>query len=155
MSTAGAICFFTVALSTGLLLRAQPASLSSEEDRQAVLELADRIFDAARARDAKRFASFFSDDPPCVYVINLRTFRTRAVVEQTFSSLLERQRRFDPRWGERSVQLLTPTIGILTGAFATTAQRVSGEPWEAKGSVTFVAMKGQDGWRVVNWHTSE
>jgi uncharacterized protein (TIGR02246 family) len=154
LSTAGAIYFFTVAFSAGLLLLAQPAR-SSEEDREAVLELADRIFDAARARDAKRFASFFSDDPPCVYVINLRTLRTRAAVEQTFSSLLERQRRFDPRWGERSVQLLTPTIGILTGAFATTAQRVSGEPWEAAGTVTFVAMKARDGWRVVNWHTSE
>lgn len=154
MSTVGLICFLGMASIAGWSLQPQPAS-SVEADRQAVLELADRVFAAARARDGKRFASFFSEDPPCVYVLNRRTLRTKAVVEDTFVNLLQRQRRFDPQWSERTVQLLGPGIGILTGTFSTTAERVSGEAWQVSGTVTFVAIRGPEGWRVVNWHTSE
>jgi uncharacterized protein (TIGR02246 family) len=126
-----------------------------QHDRDAVLDLADRIFAAARSRDAKQFASFFSDDPPCIYLINRRVLHTRAEVERTFAAMLERQSQFDPRWDERSVQLLTPTIAVLTGSFKTAARRVTGESWQATGTVTFVAIRRSDEWQVVNWHTSE
>jgi uncharacterized protein (TIGR02246 family) len=127
----------------------------AQNDRDAILDLADRIFAAARSRDAKQFASFFSDDPPCIYLINQRVLHTRAVVERTFAAMLERQSVFDPQWGERSVQLLTPTAAVLTGSFTTAARRVTGEAWQATGAVTFVAIRRGDDWQVVNWHTSE
>lgn len=120
-----------------------------------VLELADDIFAAARARNAQRFASFFADDPQFVYLINTRQLGSRREVESTFASMLERQTSFDPQWGNRAVRMLTPAIGLLTGEFTTTARRVNGEEWRLSGAVTFVAVRSIEGWRVVNWHTSE
>jgi hypothetical protein len=69
--------------------------------------------------------------------------------------MLSRQTSFDPQWGNRAVRMLTPAIGLLTGEFTTTARRVNGEEWRRSGAVTFVAVRTIDGWRVVNWHTSE
>lgn len=121
----------------------------------AILALSDSIFAAARARDANRFASFFSDRPDFVYLINTRRIDSRDALQATFSSLLSRQSVFDPQWGVRSVQVLSPQIGVLRADFSTRAQRLGGAVWAASGVVTFVAVRDSLGWRVVNWHTSE
>ncbi len=121
----------------------------------AILAIADSIFAAARARDADRFASFFSDRPDFAYVINTRRLGSRDALHATFRSMLSRQLTFEPRWGPRTVQTLTSHIGVFTGEFETRAKRVDGEEWTASGVVTFVAVRDSLGWRVVNWHTSE
>jgi uncharacterized protein (TIGR02246 family) len=121
----------------------------------AILALADSLFAAAQARDAYRFASMFSGRPDFVYLINTRLLPSRDSVRATFAGMLSRQQRFEPKWGSRSVQIISPSIAILTGAFETVAQRASGESWEANGVVTFVAVKEPNGWRIVNWHTTE
>lgn len=121
----------------------------------AILALADSIFAAARARDADRFASFFSDRSDFAYLINTRRLGSRDALRAAFQSMLSRQLSFDPRWGTRTVQTLTPHIGVLTGEFETKAQRTGGEEWTASGVVTFVALRDSLGWQVVNWHTSE
>ncbi len=121
----------------------------------AILALADSIFAAARARDPDRFASFFSDRPDFAYLINTHRLGSREALQATFRSMLSRQLSFDPRWGSRTVQTLTPHIGVLTGEFETKAQRIGGEAWTASGVITFVAVRDSIGWRVVNWHTSE
>lgn len=120
-----------------------------------VLELADRIFAAARARDAARFASFFSDGRGFVYLINTRQLTSRETLQTMFQTMLARQRAFEPQWGARRVQMLTPSVGVLTGEFATRATSLDGHEWEAHGMVTFVAVRDTAAWRVVNWHTSE
>lgn len=149
------ILLLCLLLNPWLELSPAVSAATAQNDRDAILGLADRIFAAARSRDAKQFASFFSDDPPCIYLINRRILHTRAAVERTFAAMLERQSLFDPQWGERSVQLLTPTVAVLTGSFATAARRVTGESWQATGTVTFVAIRRANDWQVVNWHTSE
>jgi uncharacterized protein (TIGR02246 family) len=121
----------------------------------AVLALSDSILAAAGDRDAERFAMYFSEDPGFRYLINARQLESRAVLHATFEAMLRRQAVFRPEWQSRSVQALTPAIAILTGTFATRARRVSGEEWSANGVVTFVARREPEGWRVVNWHTSE
>jgi uncharacterized protein (TIGR02246 family) len=152
---------FVVALLCALVASAHPADTSAGSfgtqtlDSAMVLELADDIFAAARARNAQRFANFFADDPQFVYLINTRQLGSRREVESTFASMLSRQTSFDPQWGNRAVRMLTPAIGLLTGEFTTTARRVNGEEWRRSGAVTFVAVRTIDGWRVVNWHTSE
>jgi uncharacterized protein (TIGR02246 family) len=152
---------FVVTLLCAFVASAQPADTSDRSfgtqtpESAAVLELADAIFAAARERDAHRFASYFADDPQFVYLINTRKLASRREVESTFASMLGRQTAFDPQWGNRAVRMLTPAIGLLTGEFTTTARRLSGEEWRVSGAVTFVAVLTTDGWRVVNWHTSE
>jgi uncharacterized protein (TIGR02246 family) len=150
---------FVMALLCLLVAFTQPADTTTTFAQTAestqVLELADAIFAAARARDAQRFASFFADDPQFVYLINTRKLGSRREVESTFAAMLERQASFDPQWGNRAVRMLTPAIGLLTGEFTSTARRVTGEEWSVSGAVTFVAVRTPDGWRVVNWHTSE
>ena len=132
---------------------ARSAELRTSE--QAILALADSILAAARARDPDRFVSFFSDRPDFVYLINTRRFTSRDSLRATFASMLGRQQSFDPRWGDRIVQMLGGTSGVFTGDFETRAQRVTGEPWTARGVVTFTAVREARGWRVVNWHTTE
>ena len=129
------------------------AELRSSE--QAILALADSILAAARARDPDRFVSFFSDRPDFVYLINTRRFTSRDSLRATFASMLGRQQNFDPRWGDRLVQMLNGATGVFTGDFETHARRVTGEPWTARGVVTFAAVRESRGWRVVNWHTTE
>lgn len=152
---------FVVALLCALMASMQPADASARSsgaqtsESAAVLELADAIFAAARARDAQRFASFFADDPEFVYLINTRKLSSRREVESTFASMLGRQTAFDPQWSDRAVRMLTPAVGLLTGEFTTTARRLNGEEWRVSGAVTFVALRTSDGWRVINWHTSE
>lgn len=121
----------------------------------AVLALSDSILAAAADRDAARFAGYFSDRPGFRYFINKRGMESREVLRTTFEAVLKRQEFFRPAWQSRSVQVLTPEIAILTGTFATRARRLNGEDWTADGVVTFVAYMDRDGWRVVNWHTSE
>lgn len=133
--------------------RAQVAPTANVES--AILALSDSIFAAARARDADRFASFFSDRPDFVYLINTRRVESRDALQATFRSMLSRQSVFDPQWGVRSVQVLSPQIGVLRADFSTRAQPLSGAAWAASGVVTFVAVRDSLGWRVVNWHTSE
>ena len=147
-----------------LLTGCAPASHTStaaSQDRAEVnaeaqlIELADSVFSAARARDAERFASYFLDRPGFAYLINKRRLSSVAEVRDTFRSMLARQRSFEPRWGSRRVQVIQPTAGIVTGDFATRAERSDGGAWEASGVVTFVAVREAAGWRVVSWHTSE
>lgn len=136
----------------------QPQTLTavkSAAQEVALLELADSILAAARARDADRFASYFSTRPDFVYLINKRRLASRDAVRTTFHTMLSRQEVFDVHWGERTVQVLTPTSGVLTGEFRTKARRINGEDWEASGVVTFAAVRETAGWRVVNWHTTE
>lgn len=121
----------------------------------ALLELADSIFSAARARDANRFASYFSARPEFVYLINKRRLSSSEAVRTTFDTMLSRHQSFDARWGDRMVQVLGPTSAVLTGEFRTQATRSNGERWEASGVVTFAAVRETAGWRVVNWHTTE
>ena len=139
-----------------------PAALTLERDAQAkttaekaVLALADDIFAAARARDANRFASFFSDRPGFAYLINKRRLDSVQMLHDTFASMLGRQSAFEPRWGARQVQLLSPSIAVVTGQFQTEARRLEGDAWRAEGMITFVAVLEPSGWRVVNWHTTE
>jgi hypothetical protein len=120
-----------------------------------LIELADSVFSAARARNAERFASYFLDRPGFVYLINKRQLNSVAELRDTFTTMLARQRLFEPRWGNRSVQMINATAGIVTGEFATKAERSNGEAWQASGIVTFVAVREAVGWRVVSWHTSE
>ena len=128
----------------------------SEADTEAqLIELADSVFAAARARNAERFASYFLDRPGFVYLINKRQLNSVAELRNTFTSMLARQRLFEPRWVNRRVLLINPTAGIFTGEFATKAERSDGEAWAASGIVTFVAVREASGWRVVSWHTSE
>ena len=77
-----------------------------------VIELADNVFSAARARNAARFASYFLDRPGFVYVINKRQLNSVAELRNTFTSMLARQRLFEPRWGNRRVQMINATAGI-------------------------------------------
>ncbi|HEX6307470.1 MAG TPA: SgcJ/EcaC family oxidoreductase [Longimicrobiales bacterium] len=138
-----------------------PGSQSSVEpsepvDQETALhELADSILAAARARDANRFAGFFSNRPDFVYLINTRHLTSRDTLRDTFARMLERQQRFEPVWRTRHVQILSADIDVVTGLFDTSAQQQTGEEWQASGVVTFVAMREPDGWRVVNWHTTE
>ena len=120
-----------------------------------VIELADSVFSAARARDAERFANYFLDRPGFVYLINKRQLNSVAELRSTFTSMLARQRLFEPRWGNRRIQMINPTAGIFTGEFVTKAERSDGEAWGASGVVTFVAVRVAEGWRVMSWHTSE
>ena len=120
-----------------------------------LIEFADSVFSAARARNAERFASYFLDRPGFVYLINKRQLNSVAELRNTFTSMLARQRLFEPRWGNRRVQMINATAGIVTGEFATKAERSDGEAWGASGVVTFVAVREAVGWRVVSWHTSE
>jgi uncharacterized protein (TIGR02246 family) len=120
-----------------------------------VLALSDSILAAAGRRDAERFAAYFSDRPGFRYLINSRQFESRAAVFTAFETMLKRQEIFRPEWQDRVVRALSPTSAVLTGTFATTARRLNGEEWSASGVVTFVAVREPDGWRVVNWHTSE
>lgn len=136
------------------------AARSSTPDAAAVveaalLELSDSVFAAARARDADRFASHFSDRQDFVYLINTRRITSRDSLRTVFANMLQRQRRFEPRWVSRNVQVLTSLAGVLTGEFETQARRTNGESWQARGVVTFAATRGRDGWRIVNWHTTE
>lgn len=134
---------------------AVPGRVGSSAQNAALLELADSIFAAARARDADRFSSFFSTRTDFVYLINRRRISSREALRTTFHSMLSGQAEFDVRWGERMVQVLTPDTGVITGEFRTTARRVNGEEWKASGVVTFVAVREAAGWRVVHWHTTE
>jgi uncharacterized protein (TIGR02246 family) len=144
-----------LACSTPSVERPARVAAPAETTQTAVLALADSVFAAARARDAERFASMFSGRSDFVYLINTRMLPSRDSVRATFAGMLSRQQRFEPTWGARSVQVLSPSVGVLTGAFRTTAQRLSGEVWEAEGVITFVALRQPDGWKVVNWHTTE
>ena len=121
----------------------------------AVLALSDSILAAAGDRDAERFAGYFSERAGFRYLINARQIESQAALRETFAAMLRRQQLFRPAWRTRSVEVLTPAIAILTGTFATEARRLSGEAWSASGTVTFVALREPNGWRVVNWHTSE
>lgn len=134
-----------------------PAShRQSEVDTEAqLIELSDSVFSAARARNAERFASYFLDRPGFVYLINKRQLYSVAELRNTFTGMLARQRLFEPQWGNRRVQMINSISGILTGEFATRAERTDGETWGASGIVTFVAVRESAGWRVVSWHTSE
>ena len=128
----------------------------SEVNAQAqVIELADSVFAAARARNAERFASYFLDRPGFVYLINKRQLNSVAELRNTFTSMLARQRLFEPRWGNRRVQMINASASIFTGEFTTKAERSDGEAWGASGIVTFVAVREAVGWRVASWHTSE
>jgi uncharacterized protein (TIGR02246 family) len=121
----------------------------------AIAALAGDILAAARARDADRFGSYFSRRSDFVYLINTRRISSRDSLQATFAGMLSRQRRFEPQWTDRTVQVLSQNAGIFTGAFETRAEPVTGEPWHARGVVTFVAVRENGGWRVVNWHTTE
>lgn len=143
---------FLVACSTA----ARPdSSTELRTSEQAILALADSILAATRARDPDRFVSFFSDRPGFVYLINTRRFTSRDSLRATFATMLGRQQSFDPRWGDRTVQMIGGTSAVFTGDFETRAQRVTGEAWTARGVVTFTAVREARGWRVVNWHTTE
>jgi uncharacterized protein (TIGR02246 family) len=120
-----------------------------------VAALADSILAAARARDAGRFAAYFKPGEDLIYVLNNRRFSSQAAVRETFRAMLGRQSEFDPRWIDRRVQVLAPDVAVFTGAFRTTARDTSGAAWGAEGVVTFAARLEPEGWRVVNWHTSE
>lgn len=120
-----------------------------------ILALSDSILAAAGARNADRFASYFSDRPGFRYLINTTQLESRQALLTAFDAMLRRQQVFRPTWGSRSVQIVSPDLAILTGTFSTQARRVSGEEWTASGVVTFVALREGDGWRVVNWHTTE
>lgn len=134
----------------------RPVAITAAADvESAILALSDSIFAAARARDADRFASFFSDRSDFTYLINTRRVDSRDSLHATFRSMLSRQGLFDPQWTTRSVQVLSPHVGVLRAAFRTRAQRVDGTTWAATGVVTFVALRDAQGWRVVTWHTSE
>lgn len=136
-----------------------PARSSSESqtssEAAAIIALAEDILAAARIRDADRFASFFSARPDFVYLINTRRIASRDSLRATFAGMLSRQRRFEPRWTNRGVQMLSQDVGVFTGVFETRAEPVNGEPWGAHGVVTFAAVRESGGWRVVNWHTTE
>jgi hypothetical protein len=121
----------------------------------ALIELADSVFAAARSRSAERFASYFLDAPGFAYLINKRQLKSVAELRETFSRMLASQQSFEPRWGDRRVQMINATAGIVTGEFSTSAVRSNGESWGASGVITFVALRDRTGWRVVNWHTSE
>jgi ketosteroid isomerase-like protein len=121
----------------------------------AIVALADDILAAASARDADRFASFFSGRPEFVYLINTRRIISRDSLRATFAGMLSRQRRFEAGWTDRGVQMLSEDVGMFTGAFETRAEPITGEPWQVRGVVTFAAVRESVGWRVVNWHTTE
>ena len=130
------------------------ATMSTTEG--AVSALADSILAAARARDADRFVNYFEPGESPVYVLNTSSrLSSQGALRDAFRGMLTRQREFDPRWADRRVQVLSPAAAVFTGAFRTTARDTSGKPWGARGVVTFVARRGADGWRVINWHTSE
>lgn len=120
-----------------------------------VTALADGVLDAARARDAGRFAAHFAPGDDVVYVLNTRRLTSQAALRDAFRAMLGRQREFDPRWTDRRVQALAPGAAVFTGVFRTTARDTSGAAWGAEGVVTFAARREPAGWRIVNWHTSE
>jgi uncharacterized protein (TIGR02246 family) len=136
-----------------------PSSAATTSQHEAVtaalLHLADSVFAAARDRDADRFVTYFSDRPDFRYLINTRVLPSRDSLRATFAGMLANQQQFDPSWGARHVQVVSPDVGVLTGTFETMARRRDGRTWEARGIVTFVAARETQGWRVVNWHTTE
>jgi uncharacterized protein (TIGR02246 family) len=134
-------------------LSSLPANTAAVE--ASLLALADSIFAAARSLDADGFVSHFSGRADFVYLINTRQLGPRDSVRAAFARLLAEHERFEPTWGTRHVQVLSDSVGVLTGEFETVAQEHAGEQWEASGVVTFVAVQEPTGWRVVNWHTTE
>jgi uncharacterized protein (TIGR02246 family) len=130
-------------------------TLTARGGTAALLQLADGVFAAARDRDADGFVASFSDRPDFRYLINTRVLPSRDSVRATFAGMLANQQHFDPAWGARHVQVVSPDVGVLTGAFETMARQRNGQTWEARGVITFVAARETQGWRVVNWHTSE
>lgn len=121
----------------------------------AVLQLADSIFASARNRDANNFARYFSERPDFRYLINTRVLPSRDSLRATFATMLANQQLFEPAWGARHVQVVSPDVGVFTGVFETEARRRDGHAWQARGVITFVATRETQGWRVVNWHTTE
>ena len=121
----------------------------------ALLQLADSVFAAAHHRDADGFVTYFSNRPDFRYLINTRVLPSRDSLRATFAGMLANQQHFQPIWGARHVQVVSPDVGVLTGAFETKARRRNGQTWEARGVITFVAARETHGWRIVNWHTTE
>ena len=142
-----------VACSSGSAVAPMPAALP--DPTPAVLALSDSVLAAAGDRNAARFAGYFSDRPGFRYLINTRQLDSRETLRTTFEAMLRRQQVFRPTWHERSVQVVSPQVAILTGTFSTEARKADGDAWTARGVVTFVAVRERETWRVAHWHTSE
>ncbi|MEX1113499.1 MAG: nuclear transport factor 2 family protein [Patescibacteria group bacterium] len=151
-----AFLILSLAACSGPAIRPSSAnSVQHEAVVVALLQLADSVFAAARNRDADAFATYFSERPDFRYLINTRVLPSRGSLRATFATMLANQQHFEPAWGGRHVQVVSPDVGILTGVFETVARRRDGSAWQARGVITFVAMRETQGWRVVNWHTTE
>jgi uncharacterized protein (TIGR02246 family) len=152
------IAFLSLSLAACSVPAIRPSSarpVQHEAVVVALLQLADSVFAAARNRDADGFATYFSERPDFRYLINTRVLPSRDSLRATFATMLANQQHFEPAWGGRHVQVVSPDVGILTGVFETVARRRDGHTWQARGVVTFVATRETQGWRVVNWHTTE
>ena len=124
------------------------------EDRAAVSALLDNLDAAASAQDVDRFLSYFVDGPDLAFSFNGTVRVARAELRAFDVAAWANVARISFRTAIERIAFPAEGVAVVTGLGRSQRTLMDGEERAGEYALSFVAVRGSAGWRVLQAHES-
>ena len=138
-----------------------PSGLTADGRRaigDTLTRLIEEAYDLTRPDPVRRLMSLYPDSGPVISASNGRIMASRDSLEGGIASFWEGMGRNmqDPEWvwGERRIEVLSPTSAVMTATWTIPHRTPSGEGHVVGGAWTAVFQKRGGVWRIIHEHLS-
>ena len=123
-----------------------------------VTRLIEEAYDFTRPDPVRRIMALYPDSGPVISASNGRISSSRDTLESGIASFWEAMGRNmqQPKWvwGERHVDVLSPTAAVMTATYTIPHTAPSGAAHVVGGAWTAVFRKRDGAWRIIHEHLS-
>jgi ketosteroid isomerase-like protein len=118
----------------------------------------EEAYDLTRPQAVQRLMALYPDSGPVISATDGRITASRDSIQASIESFWESMGRNMQRprwvWGERRIDVLSPTAAVMTATYTIPHFAPSGEPHTVGGAWTAVFQKRRGRWVIVHEHLS-
>jgi uncharacterized protein (TIGR02246 family) len=142
-------------LSLAFLAACQPATTELTEEQKAAIvdeitRLCDESLNSIRQLDQAGWLAYFRDSEDVTYAEGGEVFRGRSALAEHLRTVWAPFAGFEGDWGELNIQVLAPTVAVVTSRFDFTGVDTAGNETQFYGTWTGVWVEQDGEWKMVN-----
>ena len=123
-----------------------------------ITRLIEDAYDLTKPQAVQRLMALYPDSGPVISATDGRITASRDSIEASIESFWESMGRNMQRptwvWGERRIDVLSPTAAVMTATYTIPHFAPSGEPHTVGGAWTAVFQKRHGRWLIIHEHLS-
>jgi len=138
-----------------VLAACQPATTELRDEQKAAIvdeitRLCDESLISIRQLDQEGWLAYFHDSEDVTYAEAGEVFRGRSTLAEHLRTVWAPFAGFEGDWGELNIQVLTPTVAVVTSRFDFTGIDTAGNETQFYGTWTGVWVEQDGEWKMVN-----